>query len=223
MLWWLPLPPWPPGFCRRFSLRWTASGGRGSTTTVSSSWSRLTRTAGDSRASRPWTTWPGPPAGLCSALTNKDLILPTRASSAATRPETSLAAERTKDEGGTSAWGQTDWGFSWWSKSSLVLRRLRAGLQECFETSAEAARRVSRTRSFLFLLVWTVYLIYSDHSTEQRNWKHSEQTFLPFLSALLGFFCLGDGKNTNLCSGGSLFLTRLMWSRTENFLTVVLV
>lgn len=98
-----PLPPWPPGFCLCVSLRWTASGGRGSTTTVSSSWFKLTRTAEDSRASQPWTTWPGPPAGLCLELDNKDLILPTRASSAAARPKTSLAAEDTEDKGGTSA------------------------------------------------------------------------------------------------------------------------
>lgn len=79
------------------SSRWTASGGLGSTTTVSRIWSRLTKTAADSRASRPWTTPPRPPAGLCLGQTNKGSTRPTRASSGATKPKISPGADSEDD------------------------------------------------------------------------------------------------------------------------------
>ena len=88
----------PPLSVCAFSSRWTASGGHGSTTSVSRSWSRLTRRAGDSRASQPWTTWPRLPAGLCSEPTSKVLTRQTHASNGATKPKTFQDADRCERE-----------------------------------------------------------------------------------------------------------------------------
>lgn len=79
-----------------FSLSWTASGGHGSTTSVSRTWSRLSGPAGASRPSQPWTTWPEPPAGLCSERGSKASIPPTRGSRDATKPKTSPDAENSR-------------------------------------------------------------------------------------------------------------------------------
>lgn len=70
------------------------SGGHGSTTSVSRSWSGLTRRAGDSGASQPRTTRPRLPAGLCSEPMNKVLTLLTHASNDATKPKTFQDADR---------------------------------------------------------------------------------------------------------------------------------
>lgn len=82
------------------SSRWMASGGRGSTTRASRTWSRCKGRAGASGASRPWTTWPRLPTGLCSEPTSKASTPPTRASSGATRPKTFQDADRCEREGG---------------------------------------------------------------------------------------------------------------------------
>lgn len=84
------------------------SGGHGSTTSASRSWSRSTRRAGGSRASQPWTTWPRPPAGLCLEPVNKALTLLTRASCGATKPKTSQDADGWWRERGSADRASTD-------------------------------------------------------------------------------------------------------------------
>lgn len=82
--------------CLPFSSKWTASGGRGSTMSVSRSSSAFTRRREDSGASRPWTTWPRLPAGLCLDLRNKVSTQSTRGSNGGTKPKTFQDAESQK-------------------------------------------------------------------------------------------------------------------------------
>lgn len=82
--------------CLLFSSKWTASGGRGSTTSASRSSSAFTRRREDSGASQPSTTWPRLPIGLCLELRNKVSTQPTRGSNGGTKPKTFQDAERLK-------------------------------------------------------------------------------------------------------------------------------
>lgn len=77
------------------------SGGHGSTTSDSRSWSRLLRRVGESRASQPWTTWPRLPDGLCSEQMNRVLIPLTHGSNDATKPKTFQDVDRCERTRGT--------------------------------------------------------------------------------------------------------------------------
>ena len=75
------------------SSKLTGSGGRGSTTTASKSWSRPTRRVAAPEPSPPRTTWPRRPAGPSSAAAREASTPRTLASSGRTRPKTSRAAD----------------------------------------------------------------------------------------------------------------------------------